>query len=80
MNTFKLNIFKLDSDVYSGDVRSLSLRAMDGDLQILAHHEPYINRVLAGNISFVDSQGKLSELQVSDGFLKVENNTAQLFV
>lgn len=80
MSTFKLNILKLDSEVFAGDVTSLKLRAMDGELQILAHHEPYINRVLAGKISFVDAHGKQSELQVSDGFLKVENNTAELFV
>ncbi len=75
-----LKIWNLEKEIFSGDVKNLTVRAIDGFVQILPGHTNYINKLASGTVSFTDLQDKKSEIQVSGGLLKVEKDLAQLFV
>ena len=75
-----MNILRIDSEVYSGEVKNLFLTALDGALQVLPNHAPYVNKIVSGKITFIDKDDKSNELFTSEGFIKIDNNTATLFV
>ena len=45
MNPFSLIISSPDGDLYRGEVLSISLRGVEGELAILAGHAPFVTAV-----------------------------------
>ncbi len=78
MNVFHLQIIACERVFYDGDCQSLIFNGFDGRMQILAHHSPMATTVAVGEVRFRDGEGTEHTVIVSDGMVKVENNTAVL--
>ena len=77
-----------DHMVYDGDAESVSLQTTEGSIGVLAHHANIVMAVVPGIVEYVPvgetaaETGKTGRqtIVVSDGLLKVENNTVMILV
>lgn len=83
-NQFSLSILAADKPFYNGQCFSLIVPTVSGQYGIMAHHSNLIAAVVAGTLTFkyIDEQGKQQEevVAVSQGLVKVENNTVLVLV
>ncbi len=81
MNLFNLKIWGVEREVFDGKASLLKLKAVDGELEILAGHIPYINALSSGKIEFQKEDGHKIVLHADSGFIKVEkNNRVYVFI
>ncbi len=75
MQQFHLTIAKVHEELFSGDVESVTLPAYDGEVTILAHHEPFVTTLKSGSIE-VHKEGNIDPMifSVADGVVEVSNN------
>jgi len=79
-NTFRLRVVSLDGVEFKGEVQSLSCRAIDGDVGILAHHRNYITAVGMGTAKIVMEDGTEKEAACIGGMLSMIDNQCSLIV
>ena len=63
--TMKLEIITPESNVFSGDAKSVSLPGLDGIFQVLNNHAPVISALKKGNL-VVELEAPLSDEQKND--------------
>lgn len=71
MSTYHLKIIAYDKIFHDGEVQSLTLPAIDGDLQILACHEECVVAVKEGEIRVVTADGSTITAVCGRGFAEV---------
>lgn len=77
--TFKLEILTPYRVFYAGLVVKLIVTSSDGELGILANHEPVVATVSVGSLRIqTDNRWKIAS--VSDGFLEVVGNSVTILV
>ena len=64
-STMKLEIITPESNVFSGDAKSVSLPGLDGIFQVLNNHAPVISALKKGNL-VVELEVPLSDEQKND--------------
>ncbi|MBQ8906548.1 MAG: ATP synthase F1 subunit epsilon [Ruminococcus sp.] len=70
MSVFHLKIVTPDKVFFDGEAERVILRTSEGDIGILAHHEPYVATLPSGPVTIrVNGEDKLAAL--STGVLKV---------
>ena len=78
---FTLKILAADRIFYEGEAVSIIVPAMDGDLQIMAHHENMVLATKEGIIKLRTEQGEDWKRGIAGiGFIKVIDNTVTLLV
>lgn len=80
MNTFALKIIACDRVFYDGPCEILVFPGYDGEMAIMANHEKMTTNIKIGELKFRTPDGKEQIAIVSDGFLKVKNNTVNVLV
>ncbi len=70
-NTFHLHILAYDKTFYDGEAESLKLPALDGSIQFLAGHEPYIVAITEGELVVVTDTGTRIPAVCGSGFAEV---------
>ena len=78
-NTFGLEIYAANRQIFSGRAQSLIIPAEDGQKEILAHHANMICAIVPGELRFQDAKGNWETVAVSSGFVEMINNRAKLF-
>ena len=78
MSTFHLTISTPDGRMFDGEVQSLRLRMLDGDLGLLPHHENYVAGVGAGEALIVTENGEKRKAACIGGMLSMLDNRANL--
>lgn len=74
MSVFHLKIVTPDKVFFDGEAERVILRTTEGDIGILAHHEPYVATLPSGPVTIrVNGEDKLAAL--SSGVLKVSAET-----
>lgn len=68
---FKLTIAEAEDIVYEGEVEILNIYTSHGQMGILENHVPFVDTVIASEMSFVDKDGKKHILATSGGWLFV---------
>lgn len=62
-----------DRDFYSGEADMLIVRTLDGDMAVMADHEPYVSPIAIGPFKVInDSEKKIGAM--AGGFLHVGDN------
>jgi F-type H+-transporting ATPase subunit epsilon len=79
MKTFHLIITKIDGPVFDGDALSVTLPGEEGEVTILAGHEPLITRLKTGIITVMSDAGKTVH-PIESGVLEVANNTVTVLL
>lgn len=76
----KLTISKVDAPVFDGEVISVIVPGIDGEMEILANHEPLISPLKAGTITIKKADGERSEHQIESGTLEISSNRATILI
>lgn len=77
MSNFHLQIASPDGMVYDGEAKQISVRAIDGDVAILAGHIPYVTALKGGECRvYIDDEIKTGEC--SGGILSVTKEVVRL--
>ena len=81
MNGFLLKIIACDKVFFDGECESFVFPGYDGEMAILANHEPMTTTIEVGEIRFrKPGETKWQRAIVSDGLIKVEHNLVNVLV
>lgn len=69
-----LDIITPDAKLYSGNVTSVILPGIDGDLGVLNNHAPLITALKKGTISIIKESGENESFETNGGIVEVLNN------
>lgn len=78
---FKINIVTPNGLIYSHRGSSVSMRAIDGDRQILYNHLPILTPLTIGEVRVqrgADVDHKVDHIAVSGGIIEFDNNVATI--
>lgn len=67
----RLSIYSIQSTLFEGEVKSVTLLTPMGEITVLDNHLPIITLVKQGNISYIDSRNEEGLLQFPGGVLEV---------
>lgn len=77
MSNFRLQIASPSGMVYDGEAKQISVRAIDGDVAILAGHIPYVTALKGGECR-VYIGDKIKKGECSGGILSVTKEVVRL--
>ena len=77
--TFKVTISRVNEQLFSGDVHSVTFPGTEGQLTILAHHEALITLLKKGTIIIRTETGE-KNFDVLKGLIEVSNGQATVLV
>ncbi|MDA9262093.1 ATP synthase F1 subunit epsilon [Flavobacteriales bacterium] len=69
-----LDIITPDSKLFSGEVTSVTLPGIDGDLGVLNNHAPLITTLKVGEITIIKESGETESFKTNGGIVEVLNN------
>ena len=78
--TFHLTIAKVGERVFDGEAISVQLPGSDGMFTVLAHHEPLIAELKAGEAKVRAADGSEQRIAVSGGVAEISNNQATVIL
>jgi len=78
MSTFHLTVSTPDGQLFDGEVQSLRLRMLDGDLGLLPNHENYVAGVGAGEAVIETETGEKRRAACIGGLLSMLDNRCSL--
>ena len=73
----KLTILKIDKPVYMGDFEKVLLPTVEGQVEVLPGHAPYMSVLKEGKIVYT-VDGEQNEIDIKKGFIEV--NKAEVLV
>lgn len=71
MKTFTLTVATVGETLYDGQAVSLTVPSADGEITILADHEPIVSVLRAGTITVHPADGEAREFSVTHGAVEV---------
>ncbi len=71
MTTFPFELVSPERILYSGDVTAVVLPAVNGEMTVMAGHEPLMVVLKAGFLVIAEKEGKGRRLLVSTGFADI---------
>ena len=74
MSTFNLTVVSAEYKIFSGSVKSIQARGIEGELGILAGHIPLLTAIKPGIVKITLENGNEEVIYVSGGFLEVQPN------
>ncbi len=77
-SAFRVDVVSPEATVWSGDATFLVARTPDGEIGILAHHEPLMAALTTGAVYIEHEGGGSTTVGVHGGFLQVLNNQVTL--
>ncbi len=81
MKTFHLTISSVAETKFDGDAFSVLVPGVEGEMEILAEHEPMISTLKAGTITIKTQADKDGEkFVIKKGILEVANNRVVVIV
>ncbi|PPF31469.1 F0F1 ATP synthase subunit epsilon [Rathayibacter tritici] len=72
--TLKVSVVSANAEVWSGEAKQLTARTVEGEIGILAGHEPMLAILATGEVRVTAVDGTRLIAQADDGFLSVEND------
>ena len=76
MKTFHLTIASVGETYYDGEAASATLPGSDGELTVLANHEPFVTALRTGTITVKLSEGEVKTFKTENGILEFSGNRA----
>ena len=77
-NAFKLDVVSPESIVWSGDAEMLVTRTTEGEIGILADHEPMMAALATGSTVIHPAAGDPVTIALHGGFLQIYENEVTL--
>jgi F-type H+-transporting ATPase subunit epsilon len=70
-----VSVVSADQEIWSGEATMVIAKTVEGEIGILAGHEPLLAILAEGEVRVTQASGARITAQADDGFLSVENNT-----
>jgi F-type H+-transporting ATPase subunit epsilon len=77
MKNFKLTITQIDGALFEGDAVSVTVPGEEGEMTILANHEPLITRLTLGTITVATGTEK-KFFQIDSGVVEISESVTIL--
>ncbi|MFT6972883.1 MAG: F-type H+-transporting ATPase subunit epsilon [Pontimonas sp.] len=74
MAYLQVTVVSATSEVWSGEASMVVARTTEGEIGILAGHEPTLGVLAAGEVRISTADGQKVTAKAEDGFLSVDNN------
>ncbi len=74
MAVLEVNVVAADHEVWVGEAKRVIARTLDGEIGILAGHEPVLGVVAEGETRILTTADETIRVKADGGFLSVENN------
>lgn len=74
MSSLTVTVVSATAEVWSGEATMVVARTTEGEIGILAGHEPTLGVLAAGEVRITTADGQKITAQAEDGFLSVDNN------
>lgn len=74
----KVSIVAADHEVFSGEATMIVAKTVEGEIGILAGHEPLLAILASGEVRLTLAEGESIKAEAEDGFISVENNTVTI--
>jgi F-type H+-transporting ATPase subunit epsilon len=78
MAALNVSVVSADHEVWSGEASMVVARTTEGEIGILAGHEPMLAVLASGEVRVTLTGGERIVAQAADGFLSVENDTVTI--
>ena len=78
MSSLTVTVVSATAEVWSGEASMVVARTTEGEIGILAGHEPTLGVLAAGEVRITTADGQKVTAQAEDGFLSVDNNQVTL--
>jgi F-type H+-transporting ATPase subunit epsilon len=75
MADLTVTVVSADEQVWSGQARMVVARTKEGEIGILAGHQPLLGVLAAGEVRVTAADGGRITANAEDGFISVENDT-----
>ncbi|WP_311418445.1 F0F1 ATP synthase subunit epsilon [Haemophilus parahaemolyticus] len=69
---FELNVVSAEQKIFTGQVVSVRVTGVDGELGVYAGHVPLLTSIKPGMVKYMLEDGKEEFIYVSGGFLEVQ--------
>ncbi|MFT4124317.1 MAG: F0F1 ATP synthase subunit epsilon [Microbacteriaceae bacterium] len=73
-----VSVVSADAEVWSGEARQVVARTTEGEIGILAGHEPILAILGAGEVRVTTADGRVVTAHADDGFLSVDHDAVQI--
>lgn len=77
-NTFQVDVVSPEAIIWSGRATILIARTPEGELGIMADHEPLMGALATGSVEIEDETGARTTIGVQGGFIQVLKNQVTL--
>lgn len=77
---FHVTIASVSENLFDGEAVSVTLPGTEGQLTVLAGHEPLVTTLKEGVIEVVTVTGEVRKFSVASGVLEVSNNQATVIL
>lgn len=75
MADLTVSVVSADQELWSGPARQVVARTVDGEIGILAGHEPVLAVLAQGEVRVTTAEGSVVTADAEDGFLSVQADT-----
>jgi F-type H+-transporting ATPase subunit epsilon len=76
--TMRVDLGSADKAVWSGQAKQVIAKTVEGEIGILAHHEPMLAILAVGEVRITLPEGEKILANAEDGFLSVEKNVVRI--
>ncbi|MCE5236601.1 MAG: ATP synthase F1 subunit epsilon [Eubacteriales bacterium] len=76
--TFRLSVITPEREFFSGDAESLTVETIDGQICVLANHEPLVTALNVGVLKIVKRGGEVLRATHTEGFMQVNRDSVTL--
>ena len=76
----KLTVSKVDAPVFDGEVISVHVPGVAGEMEIMANHEPLISPLKEGVIRITKNDGEHETHSIESGTLEISDNHATILI
>lgn len=73
-----VSVVAADHEVWSGAAKQVVARTTEGEIGLLAGHEPILAVLAAGEVRVTTVDGEVVTADASDGFLSMQNDTVTI--
>ncbi|MBT7803428.1 MAG: F0F1 ATP synthase subunit epsilon [Microbacteriaceae bacterium] len=74
MANLQVTVVSATAEIWSGEATMVVARTTEGEIGILAGHEPTLGVLAAGEVRITTLDGAKVTAKAKDGFLSVDNN------
>lgn len=78
MSTLNVAVVSVGQNIWSGEAKSLIAKTTEGEIGILAGHEPVLSLLVDGVVRVEGTNGEKVQVSITGGFLAVDNNSVRV--